>query len=492
MLEKIRSSYRVKIYCYVISLGILAVVGSYLLSSAVLERELVSSELTDIKASANFSLKNIARDERITSVLTNEYSKTEDDNNAFNYIREFSGSNVVAVYYWNELTNQINSIFERGGSYGLSIPQEYINKVNAIKKSDNDPLIVNQNTSYFPQNYVLLGKTQDIEGIQFGIILVYDLHKEYELAHNTSFLACIITTEIIVVMLIILSFILHRTMRITKELFNASKAISERDYSKKVEVKGKDEFALLAKTFNKMQDVVKNNEEAQKRFVSDVTHELKAPTASLIMASEYLYSAKNSIPEKLWPSIRILHTRVLDFKRLLEDLLEISRYDFGAVIMHKEPVNLDEVVKNVKLSLSEAAERAGTTIAIKTHKEEHIAIVDYIKFSRIVSNLLTNAIDYSDGKPIVVDILEDAKNVFIHVIDKGPGIDKDYQEKVFNRFFRLDPARKRTIGGTGLGLTIAKTDIEQHGGSLTLKSDIGKGSTFTITVPKKESTSRKK
>ncbi|MDR2748643.1 MAG: HAMP domain-containing histidine kinase [Bifidobacteriaceae bacterium] len=476
-----------------VCLGVLGAFASYLLSGVVLERELVNSELQDIKASAGYSFRNIARDQVIISILTKNYNNTTNKTNVLEQIKELSGSNVVAVYYWNELTGRINNSWINGSVYTPSIPNDYINQVNSLNSKDtldSDPTILKQTNNYFPSNYVLLGKTLNIDNIKFGVILVYDLGKEYKLAQDTSFLASAITTEIIIIMLISVSFVLRRTMRITRDLFNASESISKRDYSKKVTVKGSDEFALLAETFNNMQDTVKNNEDAQKRFVSDVSHELKAPVASLTMASEYIYAARDTIPEKLLPSVEILYKRTDDFRKLLEDLLEISRSDFGAVNLHKEPVNVEELVKKVKASLAEFTKKAGISILVQSQflphgeAEEHIVQADYIKLTRVIKNLLTNAIDYSEGKPVKVLISEDDKNVLISVIDKGPGIDKANQSKVFDRFFRLDPSRQRTIGGTGLGLTIAKVDIEEHGGTLTLKSRKGSGSTFTISIPK--------
>lgn len=467
-------------------MGLLAILGSYFLSNALLERELISSELSNIKSSSAFSFHNIANDRKLVSIMTNQTDRLEDKRDTFEYIKELSGSNMVAVYYWNELSNQINSLYEKNSDYSLSMPYEYINQVNSLNDTSLgvNPIILNSQTNYFPQNYVLLGNTQNIDGIKFGIILVYDLHREYELVRNTSFLACAISIEIIIIMIISLFFILKRTMGVTRELFLASQAVTEGDYSHKIYIKGKDEFSVLAKTFNKMQDVVKKNEQAQKQFVSDVSHELKAPTASLIMASEYIYNAKQSIPKKFHSSINILHTKVFDFKRLLEDLLEISRSDFGVVVLHKEPVNLNELVSKVKDSLKEITIKAGTTIMVQTSNKDYIANVDYIKFSRIITNLLANAIDYSDGKPVIVRISEDEANILIDVVDRGQGIDKEYQDKVFNRFFRLDPSRKRTIGGTGLGLTITKADVEEHGGKLTVDSKLGHGSTFTVSLPK--------
>ncbi|MDR2799332.1 MAG: HAMP domain-containing histidine kinase [Bifidobacteriaceae bacterium] len=487
ILRRISSRYSIKIYFYVAGLGVLGALGSYFLSGVVLERELVNSELADIRSSAGYSFRNIARDQEITTIFTKNYNTSLNKTNVLEQVRELSGSDVVAVYYWNELTGRINNYWAPGSLYTPSIPNDYINQVNATSgasRLNTDPIILKKSNDYFPDNYVLLGKAINIDNINYGVILVYDLQKEYQLARDTSFLASAITTEIIIIMLISVSFILRRTMRITGNLFDVSKSISKRDYSKKVDVRGHDEFALLAKTFNNMQDAIKSNEDAQKRFVSDVSHELKAPVASLSMASEYIYAARETIPKKFKPSIEILHKRTNDFRKLLEDLLEISRTDFGAVNLHLEDIYIEELVKRTKDSLTEFTKEAGITIIIQSSGDDHIVQGDYIKLTRVVKNLLTNAIDYSDKKPVKVRIGQEGENVIISVTDEGPGIDKVDQEKVFNRFYRLDPSRQRTIGGTGLGLTIAKADIEEHGGTLTLESEKGRGSTFTISIPK--------
>src|SRR6185295_14552332 len=151
---------------------------------------------------------------------------------------------------------------------------------------------------------------------------------------------------------------------------------------------------------------------------------------------------------------------------LLSDLLEISRFDAGAAVLEVEPFDVREVVGRVVDVLAPLAERRSTQIRVEAPLEECVAEIDARRVERIVRNLLANAIEHSEGRPIDVRVAASTDAVAVGVLDHGSGIDPSELAMVFNRFWRADPARARTTGGTGLGLAIAQEDAHLHGGWL--------------------------
>jgi len=172
------------------------------------------------------------------------------------------------------------------------------------------------------------------------------------------------------------------------------------------------------------------------------------------------------------------------FEVLLADLLEMSRYDAGAVELSTEPTNLVHLVGDAIESVSAVAESKGSELRLVAPGGHFEADVEARRIRRILQNLLSNAIDHGEGRPIAVYVDSDSNGVAIAVRDYGIGISVAAMEHVFDRFWRADPSRQRTIGGTGLGLAIALEDAALHGGWLEVWSSPGQGSCFRLTLPR--------
>ena len=259
----------------------------------------------------------------------------------------------------------------------------------------------------------------------------------------------------------------------------------------RIPVKGDDVIATLARSFNGMAASLQNQitrlaalSQVQQRFVSDVSHELRTPLTTIRLAGDVLYDQRENFAPTTARTAELLHTQVERFELLLADLLEMSRYDAGAVDMETEPTNLVRLVEDAIESVTSLAESKGSHLRLVAPGGYFEAEVDSRRIRRILQNLLGNAIDHGEGKPIVVWVDSDESAVAIAVRDYGVGMTAAAMERVFDRFWRADPSRQRVTGGTGLGLAISLEDAALHGGWLEVWSAEGEGSCFRLTLPR--------
>ncbi|GAA1637515.1 two-component system sensor histidine kinase MtrB [Saccharothrix algeriensis] len=255
-------------------------------------------------------------------------------------------------------------------------------------------------------------------------------------------------------------------------------------------VKGEDEMALLADAFNQMaanlqRQIVRLEEMSrlQRRFTSDVSHELRTPLTTVRMAADLLYSERDSFDPASARSAELLQAELDRFEELLTDLLEISRFDAGFAMLDAEPTDLVTVVQRVTERLAPVAERVGVELELVAPDPPVIAEIDPRRVERILRNLVGNAVDHGEGRPVVVTLGLDKRAVAITVRDHGVGLKPGEEKLVFNRFWRADPSRARQTGGTGLGLSISLEDARLHGGWLEAWGAPGHGAQFRLTLP---------
>lgn len=259
----------------------------------------------------------------------------------------------------------------------------------------------------------------------------------------------------------------------------------------RMRVRGEDDLARLAASFNKMaislQRQIRQLEDlsrVQRRFVSDVSHELRTPLTTVRLAADVLHEARDQFDPVVSRSAEILQAQLDRFEALLADLLEISRYDAGAAVLEPEPTDLRLVTESVVEGMEQLAERKGSALVVRVCASPAVAEVDSRRIERILRNLLANAIEHGEGRPIEVYVACDEAAVAVAVRDHGIGLEQGASAMVFNRFWRADPARARTTGGTGLGLSISMEDAHLHGGWLQVWGEMGDGSQFRLTLPR--------
>jgi two-component system sensor histidine kinase MtrB len=255
----------------------------------------------------------------------------------------------------------------------------------------------------------------------------------------------------------------------------------------RMHVSGEDDIARLSTSFNQMaaslQSQIRRLEDLsrlQQRFVSDVSHELRTPLTTVQMASELLFDARDRFDPQSARSAELLKRELDRFEELLTQLLDLSRFDAGAARLDLADVDLARVARAA--AADPLLERAG--IIGRTVGADRPAVVqaDIRRIDRVVRNLLANAVKYSGSDVVEIEVAQDGFAVSIAVRDFGVGLRGDENLRVFDRFWRADPAR--TQGGTGLGLAIAREDAVLHGGTLQAWGRPGEGSEFVLTLPR--------
>jgi two-component system sensor histidine kinase MtrB len=229
---------------------------------------------------------------------------------------------------------------------------------------------------------------------------------------------------------------------------------------------------------------LENLSRVQQRFVSDVSHELRTPLTTLRMASEVIHSHKDGFDPKIARSSELLVAQLDRFERLLEDLLEISRFD--AEVAELEPVDFD-LISLIERCIEDVRANAHDhfiSISIDHETEQAMINADIRRVERIMRNLLSNALDHADEKPINVTVVSTRTEVAVGVRDFGSGIEPLALSRIFDRFWRADPSRARVRGGTGLGLSIALEDARLHNGELDAWGEPGRGAHFVLTLPR--------
>ncbi|MEA5117378.1 MAG: MtrAB system histidine kinase MtrB, partial [Propionicimonas sp.] len=254
---------------------------------------------------------------------------------------------------------------------------------------------------------------------------------------------------------------------------------------------GTEDQAALARSMNHMASELdkkitqlENLSAVQQRFVSDVSHELRTPLTTVRMAAEVIHAKKDQFDPPTARSAELLSAQLDRFEDLLTDLLEISRFDAGAAELTLDFTDLVTLVAEEIDAVAPLAVEFGTTITIDA-PEAVVAEVDSRRIRRIVRNLLTNAIEHGEHRPIQVHVRSEGETVAIAVRDHGVGLTAAEARQVFDRFWRADPARGRRVGGTGLGLSISSEDARLHGGSLEAWGKPGVGAQFRLTLPRR-------
>jgi two-component system sensor histidine kinase MtrB len=329
-------------------------------------------------------------------------------------------------------------------------------------------------------------------------IQTYQLYYVFPFTLESNTLSLVTTTLLtagifVVILLGAISWLVVRQVvtpvRMAAEI---SERLADGRLDERMKVTGTDDIARLGESFNRMgaalQTQIRQLEElsrVQRRFVSDVSHELRTPLTTVRMAADLLYESRGDFGDAAAErSAELLQNQLDRFESLLADLLEISRFDAGAAILDAEPADLRDVVGRVIEAAEPLAASKGSSIVVRGGDQPVVAEVDPRRIERVLRNLVVNALEHGEGRDIEVRLAVGDGAVAVAVRDQGIGLKPGEASRVFNRFWRADPARARTTGGTGLGLSIALEDAALHGGWLHAWGEPGGGSQFRLTVPR--------
>ena len=342
--------------------------------------------------------------------------------------------------------------------------------------------IYNKSKSYILQTIPIYESidNQNIDGVLMFIASTENLVSVAESVGNTEKFLYITLTAIVIVLSIII------TNRLLKPLINLRDDIASIGYGKLDQKIEHNEYQLtksisdnINTTLAKLQAADKSRDE----FVANVSHELKTPITSIRVLADSLMSMEN-VPNEMYAEFMQDISDEIDREaKIIDDLLSLVKLDKSATKLVTEQVDINQLIKQILKRLRPIAQKRDIEMTFETIREVN-ADVDETKLSLAINNLIENAIKYNkDGGYVKVSIDADHKFFYIKVKDSGDGIAPEYQDLIFERFYRIDKARSRQTGGTGLGLAITRNVVHLHDGIIKVSSKEGEGTMFTVRIP---------
>ena len=336
-------------------------------------------------------------------------------------------------------------------------------------------------------NGIVVGSTITIpKDMVYEIYYLFPLTQQQQLIGLIDALLWISGAVLIFLIALITWYVTGRIVRPVREAAEIAEELTAGDLGRRLAVRGEDELGRLAIAFNEMavslqQQIsrLENLSRLQQRFVSDVSHELRTPLTTIRMASQVLFDARHNLDPASARSSELLIAQIERFETLLTDLLEVSRFDARAAILEMHEVDISNLVRQVADQL-----HAPGDLRVDAPASPVNSHVDPRRIERILRNLISNAIDHSEGRGVVIRVAESDHEVSVGVRDYGIGFSEREGERLFDRFWRADPSRSRLRGGTGLGLAIALEDAQLHEGTLKAWGRPGLGAHFVLTLPK--------
>lgn len=275
----------------------------------------------------------------------------------------------------------------------------------------------------------------------------------------------------------------HRLIDPFVEINHIVQCYSRGDFSQRISLKGKDEAAQLGRSFNEMADQIKDLDNTRRSFVANVSHELRSPLTSIKGFLEAMQDG--TIPREQFPQyIDIVIGETRRMTAMVNDLLNLSRIESGMIELHYETFDINELIRRTLITFETRLSERNMEMEVRFAQEQCYVYADSTQIEQVLRNLIDNAIKYSGaGKTVSVSTYSMRKEVYVTVKDNGIGIPQEDIPHIFDRFYKVEKAHTPSpTVGSGLGLSIVKRIIEQHGQTITVRSTRGRGTQFTFTL----------
>jgi two-component system sensor histidine kinase MtrB len=491
---KARNSLALKVILstVILSLGVVWITGSALnsrLSSGIREVNLNSAiaeaRSTIFTADYRFLLAQGEKDSIVQKVVDDVISSATTIT---------SNENTREVVFLRSPSNAMIKNYEIASNFldPVSIPQSLSERV----RKSNDTV-----WQYTTMRYSLgasvsglaVGQKVQIPGAgQYEMYIVFSLANEEKTLNLIESYLLIAGIILLILITLITWVVVRQVVKPVREAARIATEFTSGDFRQRMKVYSQDEISTLGRAFNEMAESLEkqiarleNLSRVQQRFVSDVSHELRTPLTTLRMASEVIAESRDSFDPTVARSTELLVAQLDRFERLLEDLLEVSRFDAEVAVLEAVDFDIVQLVNRCAEDLALVAKERKTQIYVKSAEPTIMIKADIRRVERILRNLMANAIDHAEEVQIDVQIQASERDVAIGIRDYGVGLDEGALTRVFDRFWRADPSRARTRGGTGLGLSIALEDARLHNGELEAWGRPGRGAHFVVTLPRK-------
>lgn len=435
----------------------------------------------------------------VNTIFKDSFEKYVDDSNKVevNHLIEFDLKNLYTNESWNtEFIENLGIEAIRKG-IAIEIYDKNDNKVWSVFEdekvlsdktlndiSKNMKSIEKQWDNYFEELKVDIN---DDEGnILVGYAYIGHYASTYYMENDVEFFNAINRIIIIIGVIsissiIIISIIISRSIaKPISKVSKMTKYIGEGNYKNKLNYKSNImEIDDLINSINKLSNELNDQENLRKQLTGDIAHELRTPLTSI---KGHLDAIIVGIWEPTNERLNSINEEVKRITNLVDELRKLAKFDSGKDNLNKEIVNLKNYIKSITYNYEgKALEK---NIVIKYQLENIEALIDKEKFAQVIINILSNAIKYNNGNnEIYIKVFKKNNSINISIKDSGIGIPKSEYKNIFERFYRLDKSRGANEKGAGVGLTIAKSIVNAHGGEIEVYSEINKGSEFIISLP---------
>jgi hypothetical protein len=372
-----------------------------------------------------------------------------------------------------------NKILVKSATLDL-VSDTKVAELMSLTKMPIKPQVYKVNESYF----VLCGSSVQVKGKLLGeLFVVQDITREQKMFLGMVQSLAIISVLAIIILTTAIAFYIQRSLQPLRELNQMASVISAEDLGQpQLSVENApSEVKELAQTLTMLLSRLSQSWKQEREFVSNVSHELRTP---LTIVHGYLQSVlrkQNNLTQTQQEALETAASEAERTIRLLQDLLDLARADNGYLYFQMKSYVLNDLVEEVMMMAKKYSDRI---IKIESNVDRIEVKADYSRLKQVLLNLIDNAIKYSEADtPIAFKLNQVEDRAIIEVCDQGYGIPLQQQARIFERFYRVDESRSHTTGGCGLGLSIVKTLVEGMGGSVSVQSKLGEGSTFTISLP---------
>lgn len=435
----------------------------------------------------------------VNTIFKDSFEKYVDDSNKVevNHLIEFDLKNLYTNESWNiEFIENLGIEAIRKG-IAIEIYDKNDNKVWSVFEdekvlsdktlndiSKNMKSIEKQWDNYFEELKVDIN---DDEGnILVGYAYIGHYASTYYMENDVEFFNAINRIIIIIGVIsissiIIISIIISRSIaKPISKVSKMTKYIGEGNYKNKLNYKSNImEIDDLINSINKLSNELNDQENLRKQLTGDIAHELRTPLTSI---KGHLDAIIVGIWEPTNERFNSINEEVKRITNLVDELRKLAKFDSGKDNLNKEIVNLKNYIKSIAYNYERKA--LEKNIVIKYQLENIEALIDKEKFAQVIINILSNAIKYNNGNnEIYIKVFKRNNSINISIKDSGIGIPKSEYKNIFERFYRLDKSRGANEKGAGVGLTIAKSIVNAHGGEIEVYSEINKGSKFIISLP---------
>lgn len=450
--------FRITVMCFAIILFALFFMGIYIQN--VVRSSIVDDKTTDMFMKAN-----------IISELINEKAENPDEEIAQVVWENLSGTGMRAVIINNSYKIIYDSNEDRP-SDGLFVREVVTGALQGRQQSE----IKNSNlTVCVPMK----------EG--GCVYLEQDIDGTYRIVKRIGFsfvMFSIIMSVFVVLLSMVISYMITSPLKV---FIQAAAEISKGNFGNRIKIKGTTEIKEMAQTMNYMCAELEHIDEKRRKFVSDASHELKTPMATIKLICDTIVSAENPDMAMVSEFLNDLSEEVDRLTRIVDRLLTLTRMDSDKVEFKPELTDYGMLVKRIQGKIQPKAAERNIIINCDVITEEMQPVfIDDDKIWEALYNIVDNAVKYSKiGAVVRIEVYVAGNELVTKITDDGPGIPDEFKERIFERFYRIDDSRARNTGGTGLGLAITKEMIAMHNGKIRVLDAEGGGSIFEVVIPYK-------